>query len=70
MIGNVILPVLPVFFFDCVLYIFHFNKLVSRASGTEMLVHLLIAVRVRTLKRAQWKRSDDCIIWGLPFLRA
>ena len=48
MIGNVILPVLPVFFFDCVLYIFHFNKLVPRASGTEMLVHLLIAVRVRT----------------------
>ena len=53
MIGNVILPVLPVFFFDCVLYIFHFNKLVPRVSGTEMLVHLLIAVRVRSLKRAQ-----------------
>ena len=61
MIGNVILPVLPVFFFDCVLYIFHFNKLVPRASGTEMLVHLLIAGRVRSLKRAQWKSSDDCI---------
>ena len=55
MIGNVILPVLPVFFFDCVLYIFHFNKLVPRVSGTEMLVHLLIAVRVRSLKRAREK---------------